>query len=125
MSDPEQVTSRLLTVRRDAPVRPWSAKHWMVLVVVTAIGLGFSFVVTVYLGLTHSPKCGEVLPASSRYFLQGCYIAIAAVPYALVLPFRPSGRLLIAASLVSSFAIFSLADSYLASDTFFGPVFCF
>ena len=125
MSDSEQRTSRLLTVRRDAPVRRWSAKHWIVLAVVTVIGLGLSFVVTVYLGLTHSPKCGEVLPASSRYFLQGCYIAIAAVPYALVLPFRPSGRLLIAASLASSFAIFSLVESYLNPETFFGPVFCF
>jgi hypothetical protein len=118
MSDIEQMTSRLLTVRRDAPVRRWSAKHWMVLAVVTVIGLGFSFVVTTYLGLTHSPKCGEVLSISSRHFLQGGYIVIAAAPYALVLPFRPSGRLLIAASIASSFAIFSLVESYLHPDTF-------
>jgi hypothetical protein len=125
MSEAEQLTSRLLTVRRDAPVRWWSAKHWTVLAVVTVTGLGLSFAIILYVGLTHSPRCGETLPVESRALVQGAYIVIAAVPYALVLPFRPWGRLLIAASITSSFTFFSLVSSFLDPDRFFGPVFCF
>jgi hypothetical protein len=125
MSDTEQVTSRLLTVHRDAPVRRWNGTHWMLLATATVGGLAISFIVTAYMGLSQSPKCGSVMPVGTRHLLQGAYVAVAVVPYVLVLPFRPLGRLLVAASITSSFAMFSLVASYLDPAGFFGPVFCF
>ena len=125
MSATEPVTVPLLTVRRDVPIRRWSGKHWLGLALVSAIGLFASFCVTAYLGLSDSHTCGEVLPISERHFRQMAYAAVAVVPYAFVLPFRPLGRLLVSVSVVSSFAAFSLVASYLDPETFFGDAVCF
>jgi hypothetical protein len=103
----------------------WSAIQWTGLGVIAAIGLAVSFAVTVYVGLLHSPNCGEILPEETRQFVRGCLFLIAMVPVALALPFRPLGRLLVAALVASSFALFSLAASLANPDEFFGPVFCF